>query len=255
MEILQLQVRARKEVGKGPSYRLRASGWIPGIVYGRGIAPLAVEIEPKNLLDALKQPTGRNTFLRLAGDEAAVSDKVVLAKALQYDPVKRNLIHADLYEVNMSTPLEVEVPVVLVGKPEVLVEGAILQQSRRHVGIRCLPDRIPNKIEIDVTALKVGESLHVRDLKLPEGVVATTDASYTIASIVTIKVEVEAAPVAAAAEGAAPAEGAAAEGAAPAEGAAAGEEGKKEAAGGAEKGKKDAAPAEKGKGAADKGKK
>jgi large subunit ribosomal protein L25 len=257
MEIQQLRVNHRSEQGKGPARQLRRKGWIPGVVYGKGAQTVSVEIDPQGLLKALSTATGRNTFMRLTGnEEALLKDKVVLAKDLQFHPVQRRLIHADLYEVNMAVAIEVQIPIVLTGKPEIMPEGTILQQERRQLSIRCLPDRIPNKIELDVSQLKVGESLHVRDLKLLDGVTALDDAGFTVVSIVTLKIEVEAAPAAEAvpAEGEVPVEGAVpAEGAAPAEGAEAApaEKGKKEAAP-AERGKKEAAP-DKGKGA-DKGK-
>jgi len=144
----------------------------------------------------------------------------VLIKELQRDPVQRNLLHADFYAVDLTKEIEVKVPLHLTGSAAGLMNGGIVDHQLREIEISCLPTAIPESFTLDVSALDVGDSLHVRDIVLPEGVTLVSDPDLGVVSVVIpAKAEEEVAAEAAAAEGAAAtAEG---EGAAPAEGEAA----------------------------------
>ncbi|MFT3836851.1 MAG: 50S ribosomal protein L25 [Myxococcaceae bacterium] len=219
-----LEATAREGQGKGPARRTRMAGLVPAIVYGKHLAkPLQIAVNAKAVKAAINTPKRLNTVLTLKVGAAA---HTVLLKDYQQDPVSMDLLHADFIEVRENEQVKVKLPVVLVGKAEGVATGGILAQIRRDIEVWALPKAIPDKLEVDVTPLKVGMALHINDIKLPAGVTVKTHVNYTLATVTIPEAEVVATPVAAAAvpgaEGAAPAEGAAA-GAAPAAGAKPGE--------------------------------
>jgi large subunit ribosomal protein L25 len=208
-----LTAQARTNGGKGPARRLRLTGHIPGVIYGKDSTPLALSLDPLALRTALATPHKFNTVItfKIAG----AADRLVLLKDYQHHPVTRKLLHADFQEVRLDKPVKVEIPVVLIGKAAGVVDGGLLSQVGRTVQIICLPGAIPVSIEVDVTPLKINQSLHESDMKLPEGIKLASMIDGTIA--VVAAPEAEAAPVVAAAVVApAAAAGKAAPGAAPA---------------------------------------
>jgi large subunit ribosomal protein L25 len=233
-----LECKPREGSGKGSSRRLRAQGLVPAVVYGRHLdKPAHIAVHPKGIRIAVMTPHKLNTLLILKG---AGADRQVLLKDFQVDPVSREILHADFIEVRENEQVKVNVPVVLVGRAVGVAEGGILNQVRRELEVYALPNAIPEKIEVDVTPLKVAESLHINDLKLPAGVKVKTHVNFTVAVVaIPEKEEVVVAPVAAAAVPGAP--GAEAGKAAPGAGA---EAGKAAPGAGAEAGKA-AAPAKK----------
>ena len=238
MEVGKLNVEYRGETGKSAVRRLRHAGKIPAICYGNGGEPLPVALDPSALLKSLDPVKKTNTVLNLSVTGAPGGDQqlTVMLRDYQKDAIRGDLTHADFIRVDLQKPVHATVPVVLTGKAEGVKLGGIMHQVIRVLEISCTPDKIPAKLEVDVTNLAMNEAIHVRDLNLGEGVRALADGGSTICAVTAPKAEKEAAP-AAAAEGAAPAEGAAA--AAPAAGAAAAP-----AAAGGEK--KAAAPAKEG---------
>jgi large subunit ribosomal protein L25 len=228
-----LQAASREGHGKGPARRLRAKGLIPAVVYRPQGEPAHVSVDPAAIQKAIATPKKFNTLLTLKLDGG---DKQVLFKDYQVDPVTRKLLHADFFEVSLDKPVKVAVPVAIVGKAEGVTAGGILQVSAHEIVVESLPDRIPVAIEVDVTPLKIGQSVHIADVKAPEGTKIKYQTNYTVAVVAVPEKEEVVAPVAAAAVPGAPAaEGAAA--AAPAAGGAA------PAAGAAKGGAAPAAPA------------
>ena len=207
-----LNAKSRNETGKGVSRRLRTDGLVPAVIYGKGLTPVSLSVDPIALRKALATPHKFNTVItvKLEGQP----DRLVLLKDYQHHPVTRKVLHADFQEVKLDQPVKVDVPVVLSGKAQGVGDGGILTQILRELEVLSLPGAIPAQIEIDVTPLKINESLHEADVKLPEGVKLAGRKNLTIA--VVSAPEGEAAPAAAAAA-AAPAAGAKA--AAPAAGA------------------------------------
>jgi large subunit ribosomal protein L25 len=241
----ELTAKPRNESGKGSARKLRGQGMIPAVVYGRHLdKPTQLAVDPLGVKKAIATSQKFNTLitLKVEGGES----RQVLLKEYQQDPVSRQLLHADFIEVRENEPVKVKVPLVLVGKAEGVSVGGILSQSRRDLEVWALPSAIPEKIEADVTPLKIAQALHINDIKLPQGVKVKTHVNFTIAVVTAPeKEEAAPAPAAAAAPGAAPAEGAApaagaAGAAAPAAGGKPGEKGAAPAAGGkAEPAKKD----------------
>lgn len=180
----ELHVELRSGAGKGPARRLRAEEKIPAIFYGPYMdKPVALAIESKELTKNLKG--GSNVLFTLKANGAkAVDGRMALIRQEQYDPVTDQCLHVDLYEVRMDEKIKVNIRIVLTGKAQGTVEGGILQQILREVEVRCLPTEIPDKIEVDVTPLKIGDSLHIQDVTLPRGVSIVGDVNYTLAAVV-----------------------------------------------------------------------
>ena len=216
-----LNARARGDKGKGPARRLRAAGLIPAVVYGQKREPTHIAVDPAAIQKAIATPHKLNTLLTLQVDGA---EKRVLFREYEVDPVSRRLLHADFLEVDMSKAVKVEVPIVATGKAEGVIAGGILNVSAHQIVVEALPDRIPVAIDVDVTPLKIGGSIHIADVKAPEGVKVKFATNFTVAVVTAPEKEEVVAPVAAAVPGAVPVEGApavaAAGGAAPAAGAA-----------------------------------
>jgi len=184
MEQRELKVMLRKESGKGPARRLRREGLIPAVFYGPKTDPIPLSLRPEDLRDALSTAAGENALIFLrAEDDLKVSDKVVMLKDLQVDPLSRKFLHADLYEMAMDEEIEVEIPIHLQGDSIGVEEGGILQQISRELRVKCLPKDIPEGIEIDVSELKIGDSIHVRDIPLKEGVTVIADTDFTVLTV------------------------------------------------------------------------
>jgi large subunit ribosomal protein L25 len=207
MQRIELNVELRANSGKGAARKLRATGQVPAILYGRGAEPLALSVN-QLALDKVVHKSA-NALLDLRGPKQ-VEGKIVLLKALQRDPVRRALIHADFLSVDPNRPIEVSVPLHFVGKPKGLEQGGVLEPLIRVLEIKVLPLQIPDSIDIDVSALEVGHSIHVRDIPLPAGAELKDDPEQTVVHVIVPRMELEAPVAAAPAEGEAAAEGAAA---------------------------------------------
>jgi large subunit ribosomal protein L25 len=218
MEVGKLSVDYRETTRKTATRRLRSQGLIPAVCYGQGADPLTLSVDPKLLQKSLDPVKKTNTVISLTVKGAPNGDQTltVMVRDYQQDPIKGHLLHADFIRVSLDKEVHATVPVVLTGKPQGVVDGGILHQVIRILEIAALPDKIPVKIEVDVTPLKMGEAVHVRDLKLGAGVRPLVDGGTSVCSVTAPKAEkvevVEAVPAEGAA--AAPAEGAAAAGAA-----------------------------------------
>lgn len=203
-----LVVEARAGLGKGVARKLRAAGRIPAVLYGRGRDSLPLAVDPR-ALDRILRASGANALLDLTVEgRPELGDTVALVKDLQRDPLRGVILHADFYAVDLTRTVTVDVPVHLTGKPRGLDFGGILEHTLREIALECLPRAIPEAIEVDVTALEVGDVIHVRDLALPEGVTLVTDADLGVVHVALPQAEAapaEAAAAAVPAEGAAPA--------------------------------------------------
>ncbi len=224
MEVGKLTVEYRGNLGKGNNRKLRASGKIPGTCYGGEGEPLSLSIDPTLLVRALDPIKKGNTVINLTVENAPNSTNpiTVMVRDVQKDPVRGVLTHADFIRVSLDKDVHAVVPVIIIGKALGVKDGGILHHNIRNLEIACTPDKIPAKIEVDVTELGMGEAVHVSDLKLGEGIRALADDDSAVCSVTAPRAEkveaaAEAAPDAAAAAAAAAAPGAkGAAGAAPA---------------------------------------
>jgi len=204
--VTTLKARVREQQGKGPARRLRAEGQVPGVIYRRHEPPLAISLDPKALRAAVAGEHRFNTLLTLEIEGGAVAGtRQVLLKDHQTDPVEgQKLLHVDFLEVRPNEKIRIELPVLLTGKAPGVLDGGILQQIRRSLQVLALPTHIPLRIEVDVSHLKIGQSIHVSELKMPEGAELKYQTNFTIAVVsAPEKEEVVVAPVAAPVEGAA----------------------------------------------------
>lgn len=198
-----LAAQVREKTGKGVAHRLRAAKQIPAVLYGpHAEKPLPIAVDPKALREAIHTAHRFNTILTLQLDQGG--ERTALLRDYQQDPVTRELLHADFYEVALDKPVSVQVPLVLTGRSIGVTEGGVLAQSRRVVDVVCLPREIPEKLEYDVTAMKVNEALHVSEIKAPAGVKIRYVNDFAVAVITAPEAEVVS-PAAAAGEAAAPA--------------------------------------------------
>jgi large subunit ribosomal protein L25 len=201
-----LEAVRREGRGKNEANRLRASGSIPGVVYGtpsKGKAPegVAVAVDPKAVLRILHSDSGANTLITLKLDG---SQSRVMVKEYQLDPMTHQLLHADFYQLAMDKAITVTVPVLVKGEPKgVKTQGGLLDFVTRDIQVQCLPTDIPEHIDLDVTELLLHQSIRVRDLAVDPKWKPVTDGETMLVHIVLPKAEESATAAAAEAEPAA----------------------------------------------------
>ncbi len=200
MERVSLVAQPRPEVGKNAVKRVRQAGMVPAVLYGRNRGSVPLAIDRKALLNALHTEAGRNVLIDLQvthnGEET--SDTVMIAE-IQHDHLRREVVHVDLHQISLTEQVDARVPIILAGVPEgVSAGGGILEQHLRELLVRCLPTTIPEHITVNVQDLRLGGSLHVRDLPPAEGVEVVTAPEEVIAAVVAPKEEPVAAEAAAA---------------------------------------------------------
>ena len=215
METTELLCEIRPTRPKGVRHQLRRDGAVPGVLYGPKSSPMAIAVNGIELKNRVAHAATMR-IMKLKSSAAELDGKHVLVKDIQRSPVSREILHADLYEVDLNRAIRVNVALRFTGKPAGVADGGILQPLVRDVEVECLPMEIPEFFEVDVTPLGIHDVIHISDMKFAGNVKPIFDSDYAIVSV--LPPTVEAAPVAAAAA----AEGVPAEGAAaPAVGAAA----------------------------------
>ncbi|MEO6655087.1 MAG: 50S ribosomal protein L25 [Pyrinomonadaceae bacterium] len=188
-EKIVVKAEVRDTRGKNENRRLRAAGKIPVVVYGGGSESFAATAELKDLAAIIRTDTGVNTVFSLDIDGQGVND--VIFQDRQVDPVRGRLIHADLRRFAKGEKIEMTVPIHLIGHAVGLKdEGAVLTQAMREIKVLCEPANTPDSIDVDVTELASGDSLHVSDLKVGAGVEILETPETVVASIVTVSEEV-----------------------------------------------------------------
>jgi large subunit ribosomal protein L25 len=161
MAEVKLAATKRDDTGKGNARKVRAAGQVPGVLYGRGMEPVAITVDRREFVTALKTDAGMNVLLDIEVDG---DNTLALTRELQRDPVRGTLLHADFVKIDRKTAIEVEVPVHLVGEAAGAKEGGALEQPLFSVHVRCLPTEVPQSIDADVSNLAIGESLRVEQL-------------------------------------------------------------------------------------------
>ena len=186
MTTVALAAQSRTETGKGVARSLRRQALIPAVFYGPEVDPVPLILQSRDLEKLITTGAGENILIDLnIEDGKSTQSHRAMIKEIQVDPVKQNILHVDLYAISMDKKISVEVPITLTGTAlGVSEEGGILQQVSRTLEISCLPDRIPEAFELEVSALAIGDSLHVSDLEIPEGVDVLAEDELTIASVV-----------------------------------------------------------------------
>jgi large subunit ribosomal protein L25 len=192
MERISIQAEKREGQGKGAARSLRRDGKVPATLYRAGKAQ-SIQLSRKELSKFINSVAGEQVMVDLQfadGDK-----KLALLKSFQVDPIRSELLHTDFFEVSLTEVIKITVHVATHGEPVgVKRDAGILQHPLREILIECLPDRIPGKIDIDISKLEIGQAIHVSDLKLEEGIKILTDLHEVIVNIVESVEEV--APVA-----------------------------------------------------------
>ena len=189
MERVVLEAEVRNELGKGPVRALRRAGYTPAVIYRAGKST-PIKLKKRELLKFINSTMGEQVMITLKFPDG---EKLALLKDYQVDPVKNELLHTDFFEVSLKEKVRVTVEVVLKGEPiGVKRDGGVLQHGLSEIEIECLPEAIPPHIEVDVTELRAGESIHVGELQLPEGIRVLDDPKEVIATVTEPTAEAEA---------------------------------------------------------------
>lgn len=181
MDFHNLTAKPRTTKGNSPARVLRREGAIPAVIYGPGKEPVSLSVNVYDLEQVLKAADTRQVFVNLSVEGSGT--RLAMLKELQRHPVKGSFIHADFYEVAMDRKVHVMVPVTTVGKCIGVEMGGMLQIIRRELEALCIPSDIPKKIEIDVTDLNMGESVHVEDIELEGDVELVHEVNFTILTV------------------------------------------------------------------------
>ena len=177
-----LSAHVREEKGKGAANKLRRNKQIPAVLYGPNTSPVMLSVNEFDLKTVLKSATGENIVLGLQIDTGKGSEtKNVILKELQSDPIKPIYYHADFYEISMDRELTFNIPIHLVNTPVGVADGGILQHVKREVSVSCLPGNLVDYLEVDVSGLQIGGSIHVKEVVFPEGIRSLEDAETTLA--------------------------------------------------------------------------
>jgi large subunit ribosomal protein L25 len=189
MEITDLEVQIRKEQKKGPARRLRQKGLIPAIFYGRSAENILLAVKNDELVKLHKEKKD-HAFIKLIIDDGGPKklEKLSLIKELQFQPLTGKFYHADFYEVDMKTKLTFEVSLQFVGKAIGVENGGELQHIKRVVKVSCLPENLPDHIEVDVASLDIGDSIKIKELKLADGITVLDPADAAVVAVAAIKV-------------------------------------------------------------------
>lgn len=177
----------RTSAGNSPSRALRREGNVPAVLYGPGSESVMLSISSVDLERALKKSSVNQIIFNMAFQNEATSNRTAMIKELQVHPMSRKFLHVDFYEISKDRKITVNVPVVVKGKAKGIEDGGMLQIIEREIEVLCLPFEVPESIQIDISDLGIGDSIHVKDLKVAENVEIPAETNYTILTILSTK--------------------------------------------------------------------
>jgi large subunit ribosomal protein L25 len=186
MEQYTLSAQVRDQIGTQFVRKMRNENQIPAVFYGPASNPTPLTINVVDLEKIIKQAGSENMIigLEINRKDNTLDKKQVMLKELQVDPIKDSYIHADFYEIRMDQELMLDIPVALINTPKGVKEGGILQHIRRELTVSCLPDKIVDQLELDVSELDIGDTLHIGDIHLPDGIKAVDDENLTVVTVI-----------------------------------------------------------------------
>ncbi len=194
MEVFDLKITQRNTFGKSPARALRRKGLIPGVLYGPKRDSVPLTISPLDLDKIYKDSGTERVVLNLKIDNGGTQDVTVVVKEMQVAPVTGQYLHIDFYEISLDEEIVVNVPVEVTGRSKGVERGGFLQVVRHQLEISCVPTDMPDKIEVDVTNLDIGDSIHIGDLDLGDKVKVLADTVLTVVTVVPPTVEEEEVP-------------------------------------------------------------
>jgi len=185
MEEIFLEAEPREELGRGKVKDLREKGFIPAVVYAQGKESLSLKVSHKELLRLIHQHRIESVVINLkVKNDNKDKPRACLIKEIQYNPVHDDILHVDFNEISLSKVIKVNVPVVVKGEPVgVKQEGGSLEHILWEIEVECLPVDIPKGIEVDASHLKIGDSIHIKDITFPSGVKVLNDPAAIILSV------------------------------------------------------------------------
>jgi len=191
LEKIELKATVRKTVGNGPARELRRQGMIPAVLYGPKAEPIMLSVVIRELEYILKSGNIGQLLLNLVIHNGKKQSKTAMIKELQTQPVSGALLHIDFYEVAMDQKIKISIPVVTTGEAVGVDLGGILQVVRHEIDVFCYPNKIPESIEVDISTMEIGDSLHIGDISLDEAIELADEANFTVVTVLSPKVEEE----------------------------------------------------------------
>ncbi len=192
---VKLSATRRSEIGRSAVRKIKAQGGVPAIIYGGKSEPQALQVTKRDISNLLSHAAGENILVELE-IEGEGSGRLALVQEVQHSPIGGDILHVDFHAVSMDEMIEADIPLEPTGTAEgVKTFGGLLEQNLRSLEVECLPRDLPDVITVDVSRLNIGDAIHVREIKLPDGVITHIPPDLTAFSVIAPKVEEE--PVAA----------------------------------------------------------
>lgn len=196
---VSLKVFPRAGVGRQVAKHSRAEGMIPAVIYGAHIKPTPIQVPEGEVTRIFKHATSENILVQLTLEEkGGASERLAFIQEIQHHPLTDRVLHLDFHEVRANEKLHARVPILARGEPEgVRTGGGVLEQALRELEVECLPKDLPERIEVDVSALLIGGNIHVNQVKVPDNVAVVSRADISVFSVLAPVKEEEIAPTAA----------------------------------------------------------
>ena len=189
MEQFELNVTVRNTTGNSPARELRRGGHMPAVLYGPQTEPILLTVNIREFEQIIKNSNIGSIILNLVIQNGKKITKPAMIKELQSHPVSGNLLHVDFYEIDMQRKINVMIPVVTKGKSKGVELGGMMQIVRREIEVLCMPGDIPESIEVDITDMDIGDSLHVEEIALGDNIEIPADVNFTVVTVLSPKVE------------------------------------------------------------------
>ena len=194
MEKVTLKAEIREEFGKEAGSRTRKAGMVPAVVYKKASKALSLTVDARELFHVLHTTAGANVIiaLNIVSKDKAKKDRTVIIKEIQYHPIRGDVLHLDFHEISLTDKITVNIAIETKGEPEgVKADGGTLDHPLKELSIECLPTEIPERIDVHVEPLMIGDTIRVKDLDIPDGITVLSDLEQTVCSVVPPKVEEE----------------------------------------------------------------
>ena len=184
MEKIFLNAEKRVAIGKSDSRSMRRQNMLPAVLYSKGIST-PIKLQKKEIVKLIASGGGEHALItiKLGSDKGRKKEHFTIIKDYQLDPVRNELLHVDFLEISLEKNIKISTPIIITNEPIGVKKGGILQQQIRDVEIECLPTQIPDGIEVDVSSVDIGHSIHVSDLVIKEGITLLSDPQDVVLSV------------------------------------------------------------------------
>ena len=176
-----LKAAPRARTGSGRLNQMRREGWLPSVIYGRGVENKNLKVDAKSFIELLAKSSSDNIVINL--EIEGEGTRLAFLQAIQHDPMSGIAVHADFLAIDDKTEITAHIPAHINGEAPGVKTGGVIEQYVHAIEIVCLPDDLPDSIELDVTALQLGDSLHLGDITYPKGVRPTHAADVVVVHI------------------------------------------------------------------------